>query len=113
MEIKRIAVIVLDGVGAGELPDAAAYGDTGSNSLGNTARVLGGLKLPNMGEMGLGNITPIMGVPPREETRGAYGKCGEISKGKDSVTGLLGTHGHSGGKAIPNLSERIPKRNSG
>ncbi len=87
MKITRIAVIVLDGVGAGELPDAALYGDTGSNSLSNTARVLGGLDLPNMGEIGLGNITPIEGVAPRSHTRGAYGKCTEISKGKDSVTG--------------------------
>ena len=109
MEIKRIAVIVLDGVGAGELPDAAAYGDTGSNSLGNTARVLGGLKLPNMGEMGLGNITPIMGVPPREETRGAYGKCGEISKGKDSVTGHWELMGIQVEKPFPTYPNGFPK----
>ncbi len=87
MKIERIAVIVIDGVGAGESPDASDYGDSGSNTLSNTARVLGGLDLPNMGEMGLGNITPIEGVPPREKTWGAYGKCQEISKGKDSVTG--------------------------
>jgi len=87
MKIKRIAVIVLDGVGVGELPDAGEYGDKGSNSLSNTARVLGGLELPNMGEMGLGNITSVEGVPTREMTRGAYGKCQEISKGKGSVTG--------------------------
>ncbi len=87
MDIHRIAVIVLDGVGAGELPDAGEYGDAGSNSLGNTARTLGGLNLPNMGEMGLGNLTDILGVPARKETEGAFGKCNEISKGKDSVTG--------------------------
>ena len=87
MKIKRFAVVVLDGVGAGELPDAAAYGDIGSNSLSNTARVVGGLNCPNMGSIGLGNITPIEGVPARKETSGAYGKCVEISKGKDSVTG--------------------------
>jgi phosphopentomutase len=87
MKIDRIAVIVLDGVGAGALPDADEYGDVGSNSLSNTARVMGGINLPNMGEIGLGNITPMEGVPPRKETRGAYGKCAEISKGKDSVTG--------------------------
>jgi phosphopentomutase len=61
MEIKRIAVIVLDGVGAGELPDADQYGDVGSNSLANTARVMGGLNLPNMGEMGIG-ISPSLKV---------------------------------------------------
>jgi len=87
MKIERIAVIVIDGVGAGESPDASDYGDSGSNTLSNIASVLGGLDLPNMGEMGLGNITPMEGVPPREKTWGAYGKCQEISKGKDSVTG--------------------------
>ena len=50
MDVKRIIVIVLDGVGAGEAPDAAAYGDVGSNSLSNTDRVVGGLKLPHMGD---------------------------------------------------------------
>ena len=64
MEIQRIIVIVLDGVGAGEAPDAAQYGDVGSNSLSNTARVVGGMHLPNMGEIGLGHITPMQGVPP-------------------------------------------------
>ena len=61
--MKRVIVIVLDGVGAGEAPDAADYGDVGSNSLGNVARVIGGLKTPNMYELGLGNITDIQGVP--------------------------------------------------
>ena len=59
MQLKRMIVIVLDGVGAGEAPDAAAYGDVGSNSLGNVARVIGGLNTPNMCELGLGNITAI------------------------------------------------------
>ncbi|MCE5207201.1 MAG: phosphopentomutase [Chloroflexi bacterium] len=87
MDIQRFFVIVLDGVGAGEAPDAAEYGDVGSNSLGNTARAMGGLKLPNMGEIGLGNLTDIMGVPPRTKTRGAYGRMQERSAGKDSING--------------------------
>ena len=53
MKIERITVIVIDGVGVGELPDASKYGDTGSNTLSNTARVLGELELPNIGEIGL------------------------------------------------------------
>ena len=92
---QRVIVIVLDGVGAGEAPDAAEYGDVGSNSLANTARFVNGLNLPNMGEIGIGNITDIQGVPPRKETRGAYGKMQEKSSGKDSVTGhweLMGIH---------------------
>ena len=109
MKIDRITVIVIDGVGAGELPDASKYGDTGSNTLSNTARVLGGLELPYMGEMGLGNITPIEGVPPREMTRGAYGKCQEISKGKDSVTGHWELMGVEVKKPFPTYPNGFPK----
>ncbi|NMC47150.1 MAG: phosphopentomutase, partial [Chloroflexi bacterium] len=109
MDIKRIAVIVLDGVGAGELPDADEYGDRGSNSLSNTARVLGGINLPHMGEIGLGNITPMRGVPPRENTLGAYGKCREISKGKDSVTGHWELMGIEVRKPFPTYPNGFPK----
>ncbi len=109
MKIERIAVIVIDGVGVGELPDANKYGDSGSNTLLNTARVLGGLELPNMGEIGLGNITPIEGVPPCEMTRGAYGKCQEISKGKDSVTGHWELMGVEVKKPFPTYPNGFPK----
>ena len=109
MKIDRIAVIVLDGVGVGELPDAEKYGDVGSNSLANTARVMGGIDLPNMGEIGLGNITPIQGVPPREETKGAYGKCAEISKGKDSVTGHWELMGVEVKNPFPTYPNGFPK----
>jgi phosphopentomutase len=109
MKIERITVIVIDGVGAGELPDANKYGDSGSNTLSNTARVLGGLELPNMGEIGLGNITSIEGVPPREMTRGAYGKCQEISKGKDSVTGHWELMGVEVKKPFPTYPNGFPK----
>ena len=109
MENKRIAIIVLDGVGAGELPDADQYGDVGSNSLSNTARVLGGINLPNMGEMGIGNITFIEGVPAREKTRGAYGKCNEISKGKDSVTGHWELMGVEVKRPFPTYPNGFPK----
>jgi phosphopentomutase len=108
MKIDRIAVIVLDGVGAGELPDAEKYGDSGSNSLSNTARALGGLNLPNMGKMGLGNITTIEGVPSRKNTRGAYGKCVEVSKGKDSVTGHWELMGIEVKKPFPTYPNGFP-----
>jgi phosphopentomutase len=85
--IQRIIVIVLDGVGAGEAPDAAEYGDVGSDSLGNTARVLGGLDLPNMRDLGLGYITPIMGVPPVPTPTGAFGRLTPRSAGKDTISG--------------------------
>ncbi|HTY09386.1 MAG TPA: phosphopentomutase, partial [Candidatus Edwardsbacteria bacterium] len=64
--MERVIIIVLDGCGVGELPDAAEYGDVGSNTLGNLSRAVpGGLALPNLQRLGLGNITPIAGVAPR------------------------------------------------
>ena len=84
---RRIFIAVLDGVGAGALPDAAAYGDVGSNTLAHTAAAVGGLKLPNMGQLGLGNITAIAGVPPQAAPRAAWGKMREASPGKDTITG--------------------------
>jgi len=86
-KIKRVIVIVLDGVGAGEAPDAAAYGDVGSNSLGNVARVIGGLKAPNLYELGLGNITSILGVSENPNAKGAFGRFQPRSAGKDTVIG--------------------------
>lgn len=85
--MKRVFLIVLDGVGIGELPDAAVYGDEGSNSLANMAKAVNGLTLPVMESLGLGKITPIPGVEPVKEAKGAYGKMAEASPGKDTVTG--------------------------
>jgi len=85
--IERVILIVLDSVGVGELPDAARYGDEGSNTLGNIARAVGGLSLPNMQKMGLGNIIYIEGVAPEERPIAAYGKATEKSAGKDTTTG--------------------------
>lgn len=83
----RAIVLVLDSVGAGELPDAAEYGDEGSNTLSNTARVAGGLSMPNLESMGLGNITDILGVAPVAAPRGSWGRNAEESAGKDTTTG--------------------------
>ena len=87
MKRHRAIVIVLDGVGAGEAPDASDYGDAGSNSLANTARAVGGLNLPHLSELGLGRITNIQGVRPDLHTRGACGSCVPKSAGKDTVPG--------------------------
>ena len=84
---KKILCIVIDGVGIGELPDAALYGDVGANTLCSTAERTGGLSLPVMGTLGLGNIAAIRGVPAVERAEGCYGKMREVSKGKDSTTG--------------------------
>jgi phosphopentomutase len=85
--INRVIVVVLDGVGAGELPDAADYGDTGSDTLGNLSRAVGGLNLPTFGRLGLGNLWPVAGVPPADQPLGCFGRMKERSPGKDSVTG--------------------------
>ncbi len=85
--IRRVFTIVLDGVGAGEAPDAAEYGDTGSNSLGNTSRAINGLDVPNMQRLGFGYVTPMDGVQPVADPQGGYGKMRPTSAGKDSVTG--------------------------
>lgn len=86
-ETRRAAIIVLDGVGCGAAPDASDYGDAGSHSLGNTARAVGGLKLPNLERLGLGRIAALQGVAPAEEPEGAWGLMIPRSAGKDSTTG--------------------------
>ncbi len=85
--LKRAILVVLDGVGAGANPDAAAYGDAGASSLEHCAQAIGGLSLPNLGSIGLGNITPILGTPPDPQARGSYGRMAEAAAGKDSTTG--------------------------
>ena len=85
--IRRALLIVLDGVGAGANPDAAAYGDAGASSLEHCAQAVGGLALPNLGSIGLGNITPLAGTPPRDDIRGCYGRMASTAAGKDSTTG--------------------------
>ncbi len=87
MRIDRVIIIVLDGVGVGGAPDAAEYGDEGSNTLVHVVEALGGLALPNLQRVGLGNIVPILGVPPRPDCTGDYGIMQELSKGKDTTTG--------------------------
>jgi phosphopentomutase len=85
--MPRACVIVLDAVGAGELPDAAEYGDAGSDTLGNVAHAVGGLDLPNLEALGLGNVEPLEGCPPQEGAPAVAGRLLERSKGKDTTTG--------------------------
>jgi len=88
-DIRRVILIVLDSVGIGALPDAAEYGDRDpiSNTLANTACAVGGLGLPHLEKIGLGNIWSIKGVPPATQPAGAFGRMAEASKGKDTTTG--------------------------
>ena len=85
--MNNFFIIVLDGVGVGELPDANLYGDGGSNTIGNIASSLGGINLPNLQQLGLGNIIPIKGVDRNSNPLASFGKMTELSKGKDSTTG--------------------------
>jgi phosphopentomutase len=99
--IKRVIMVVLDSVGVGELPDAHLYGDAGSNTLANTAKAVGGLKLPWLQSLGLGCITEIAGVPCVQQPRAAYGKMAERSQGKDTTTGHWEMTGIIMTKAFP------------
>ncbi|HEY7835776.1 MAG TPA: phosphopentomutase, partial [Ktedonobacterales bacterium] len=85
--LERAVIIVLDGVGVGNAPDAAAYGDAGASSVEHCAAAVGGLALPTMGSLGLGNITPVQGTPPATHPSGGYGRMAEAAAGKDSTTG--------------------------
>jgi phosphopentomutase len=85
--MPRACVIVLDAVGAGELPDAADFGDEGSDTLGNVAKAVGGLDLPNLEALGLGNVEPLEGCPPQPGAPAIAGRLVERSKGKDTTTG--------------------------
>ena len=91
---RRVTWIVLDSVGIGEMPDAAAYGDSGSDTLGNIARQRT-LHLPNLEKLGLGNIKPLEHIAPAGHPTAAYGRCALASPGKDTTTGhweMAGIH---------------------
>ena len=93
--MKRAVIIILDGVGIGEAPDAASYGDAGSDTLGNVARACGGLDLPRLELFGLGNIRPLDGMRSRGDAAGAWGTMRPASAGKDSTAGhweIAGVH---------------------
>lgn len=109
MKHNKIILVVLDGVGIGELPDAISYGDEGANTIANTARAVGGLKLPNLGLLGLGNIIPIEGVPRAEVAHGCYGKMAERSKAKDSTIGHWEIAGVITERSFPTYPKGFPK----
>src|SRR5687768_13663801 len=84
--MARATVIVMDACGVGALPDAADYGDAGSNTLGHLAERVGGLDLPTLGRLGLGSIIPIEGVPPAAHPV-IHGRLHPLGPGKESTTG--------------------------
>jgi phosphopentomutase len=83
---RRAFVVVLDACGAGELPDAADYGDAGANTLGHVAQAAGGLDLPTLEGLGLGSIIPLVGVPPADQPV-LHGRLHPLGPGKDTITG--------------------------
>ncbi len=105
---RRVILIILDGVGIGEMQDSCQYGDEGSNSLRNTALALGGLHLPHLEKLGLGNIEDIPGLEALPEPAGAYGKMEEKSCGKDSTVGHWEIMGLCMEKPFPTYPQGFP-----
>src|ERR1700704_6837884 len=105
---QRACVIVLDAVGAGALPDADQYGDEGSNTLANVAKAVGGLDLPNMEALGLGNVEPLAGCPPQPGAPAVAGRLLERSKGKDTTTGHWELMGGVTSTAFPTYPHGFP-----
>jgi len=113
-KIERAIIIVLDSAGVGALPDAGEYGDLGSNTFGHIASSTGGLTLPNMEKLGLGNLTEILGVSRtsdlvNNDLYGAYGKSKEASKGKDTTTGHWEIAGIINETPFPTYPNGFPK----
>ena len=106
--IRRAILIVMDSVGIGEMPDAADYGDAGSNTLAHIADAAG-LRLPNLASLGLGNIALIAGVGPVDAPIGCYGKMAELSKGKDTDTGHWETMGIITERPFPTYPNGFPE----
>src|SRR3954468_4675925 len=106
--MPRACIIVLDAVGAGELPDADEYGDAGSDTLGNVARTVGGLDLPNLEALGLGNVEPLDGAPPQPGAPAVAGRLVERSRGKDTTTSHWELMGIVTPQAMPTYAHGFP-----
>ena len=104
---RRAFVVVLDACGVGALPDAAAYGDAGTDTLGHLAAELGGLDLPTLGRLGLGSIVPIAGVAPADEPA-LHGRLHPLGPGKDSTTGHWELMGVVAEQAPPTYPDGFP-----
>ena len=106
---QRVFLVVLDSVGIGEMPDAAEFGDTGAHTLGHIGQAMKGLNLPNLAQLGLGNISPIPGVSPTTNPIGSFGKCAERAKGKDTTTGHWEMAGIEVKKSFPTYYNGFPQ----
>lgn len=108
MEIDRVVLIVLDSVGVGALPDAVGFGDEGADTLVHVAEAVGGIELPNLEELGLGNIIEISGVAETNNPAGAFGRMKEASQGKDTITGHWELAGLISSEPFPTYPEGFP-----
>jgi len=106
---RRAIILVLDGVGIGAAPDADRYGDVGSDTLGNVARAVGGLELPNLRDAGLGNAAPLHGMPPASAARGGWGIMVPRSAGKDSTAGHWEIAGVHLARPFPTFPDGFPR----
>ena len=111
--MARACVIVLDAVGVGDLPDAEAFGTAGSNTLAHVAEAVGGLELPSLQQLGLGNVLPLAGCPPRADAPSVWGRLAERSLGMDTTTGHWEMVGHRHRTTLPDLPGRLPGRPAG
>ena len=107
MKFNRIVLIVLDSAGIGEMPDAAAWGDAGADTLGHILASRA-VHLPNLQRLGLGNIRPLANAPPADSPRAAYGRCALASNGKDTTTGHWEMAGIILEKAFPTYPNGFP-----
>ncbi|MGY0372938.1 phosphopentomutase [Clostridium sp. JNZ J1-5] len=107
--IDRVIWIVLDSVGMGALPDAHKYGDENSNTIGNISKTVGGLNLPNMERLGLGNIEEMVGVNRVENPIGCYARFSELSNGKDTTTGHWEMVGINSEQPFPTYPNGFPR----
>ncbi len=107
---RRAVILILDGVGCGAAPDSTTYGDLGSDTIGNVARAVGGLRLPNLQRLGLGNLSVIAGVDPVEQPHGGWGTMLPRSAGKDSTTGHWEIAGVHLAKAFPTYPRGFPSQ---
>src|SRR5918998_6313327 len=106
---RRAVVVVLDGVGAGDAPDAADFGDEGANTLVNTARAVGGLEVPNLQKLGLGNVAEIEGVAPEGSPRASHGLMVELSAAKATLVGHWEMMGIVSEDPLPNYPDGFPE----
>ena len=108
MAFSRVVFIVLDSVGIGAMYDAEAYGDVGSNTIGNIAKAVGGLSIPNLERLGLGKIAPLQGVSAEVAAIANYGKMAELSAGKDTTNGHWEMMGIKLDKPLPTYPDGFP-----